>query len=166
VNRTICRPLVTALQGLGLMRGNAEEAVAAGAHALFMPHGLGHMPGPDVHDMEDPGEESVGYDDKIHRSEQFGISTMRLGRELREGFALTVEPGIYFIPDLIGQWKNAARHAEFIKYIKLSGDMDFGGLRLEDDLLVTAGGNRLLGKPIPLRIDEVASRADGSRADI
>ncbi|MGW8311849.1 MAG: aminopeptidase P family protein [Desulfuromonadales bacterium] len=166
VHRAVCLTLVTALQGLGLMRGDAEEAVAAGAHALFMPHGLGHMLGLDVHDMEDLGEEYVGYDDKIQRSNQFGTSALRLGRELREGYVLTVEPGIYFIPALIEQWKSAARHANFINYTKLSGYMDFGGLRLEDDLLVTAGGNRLLGsKPIPIKIDELQSRMDISHGN-
>jgi Xaa-Pro aminopeptidase len=155
VHRAVCRALVVALQDLDLMRGDAEQAVAAGAHALFMPHGLGHMLGLDVHDMEDLGEDYVGYDDTFRRSNQFGTSALRLGRELREGFALTVEPGVYFIPALIEQWKNAARHAEFINYNKLSEYLGFGGVRLEDDILVTAGGNRLLGKPIPIRIEEI-----------
>lgn len=162
VHRAVCRTLVAALKDLELMRGDAEQAVAAGAHALFMPHGLGHMLGLDVHDMEDLGEDYVGYDDKIHRSSQFGTSALRLGRELREGFVLTVEPGLYFIPALIEKWKNAGWHAEFINYTKLSGYLDFGGIRLEDDLLVTAGGNRLLGKPIPVGIDEIESRTGES----
>ncbi len=166
VHRDVCRTLVTALQDLELMRGDAEQAVAEGAHALFMPHGLGHMLGLDVHDMEDLGEDYVGYDDTIHRSNQFGTSALRLGRELREGFVLTVEPGLYFIPALIEKWKNADRHAEFINYTKLSEYLDFGGLRLEDDLLVTAGGNRLLGKPIPVGIDEIESRTGESPGNL
>ena len=166
VHRDVCRILVAALQDLDLMRGDAEQAVAAGAHALFMPHGLGHMLGLDVHDMEDLGEDYVGYDDKIQRSNQFGTSALRLGRELREGFVLTVEPGLYFIPPLIEKWKNADRHAEFINYTKLSEYLDFGGLRLEDDILVTADGNRLLGRPIPVEIAEIESRAGESPGNI
>jgi Xaa-Pro aminopeptidase len=148
------------------MRGDAEQAVALGAHALFMPHGLGHMLGLDVHDMEDLGEDYVGYDEKIRRSSQFGLSALRLGRVLEEGFVLTVEPGLYFIPSLIEQWKNADRHAEFINYTKLSEYLDFGGIRLEDDLLVTAGGNRLLGRPIPLSMDAIESRTGRSLDDV
>ncbi len=166
VHRAVCRTLVAALQDLELMRGDVEQAVAAGAHALFMPHGLGHMLGLDVHDMEDLGEDYVGYDDKIRRSSQFGTSALRLGRELREGFVLTVEPGLYFIPPLIEKWKNAAQHAEFINYTKLSEYLDFGGVRVEDDILVTAEGNRLLGRPIPVEIAEIESRAGESPGNI
>lgn len=158
VHLAACRTLVEGLQSLGLMQGNIEQAVATGAHALFMPHGLGHQLGLDVHDMEDLGEDYVGYDDKIQRSTQFGTSGLRLGRELQEGFVLTVEPGIYFIPKLIEQWKETGRHAEFINYAKLTEYLDFGGIRLEDDLLVTKGGNRLLGRPIPLQIDGIESK--------
>ena len=166
VHRATCRTLVSGLQDLQLMRGDAERAVALGAHALFMPHGLGHMLGLDVHDMEDLGEGYVGYDEKIRRSSQFGLSALRLGRVLEEGFVLTVEPGLYFIPSLIEQWKNADRHAEFINYTKLSEYLDFGGIRLEDDLLVTAGGNRLLGRPIPLSMDAIESRTGRSLDDV
>ncbi len=158
VHLAACRTLVEGLHSLGLMQGNVDQAVAAGAQALFMPHGLGHMLGLDVHDMEDLGEDYVGYDDRIQRSTQFGTSGLRLGRELQEGFVLTVEPGIYFIPKLIEQWQEADQHAEFINYARLTEYLDFGGIRLEDDLLVTKEGNRLLGRPIPLQIDEIESK--------
>lgn len=158
VHLAACRTLVEGLQALELMRGDVDQAVAAGAHALFMPHGLGHMLGLDVHDMEELGEDYVGYAGKIQRSTQFGLSGLRLGRELQEGFVLTVEPGIYFIPKLIESWQAEGRHAEFINYAKLSEYLEFGGIRLEDDLLVTRQGNRLLGQPIPLQIDEVENR--------
>ena len=158
IHLSTCKVLVAGLKALGLMRGDEEQAVAAGAHALFMPHGLGHMLGLDVHDMEDLGEDYVGYDENICRSKQFGTSALRLGRELMEGFTLTVEPGLYFIPALIEQWKNAGRHAEFINYIKLSEYAGCTGVRLEDDLLVTAGGNRLLGRPIPIEIETIENR--------
>jgi len=158
VHLAACRTLVEGLQSLGLMRGDIDRAVTAGAHALFMPHGLGHMLGLDVHDMENLGEDYVGYDDKTERSTQFGTSGLRLGRELQEGFVLTVEPGIYFIPKLIEQWQATGQHAEFINYAKLTEYLDFGGIRLEDDILVTGTGNRLLGRPIPLQIAEIENR--------
>jgi Xaa-Pro aminopeptidase len=166
VHRAVCRTLVTSLQDLKLMRGDADQAVTAGAHALFMPHGLGHMLGLDVHDMEDLGEDYVGYDDQTRRSSQFGTAALRLGRELREGFVLTVEPGLYFIPALIAQWKKAGRHAEFINYTKLSEYLTFGGIRLEDDLLVTAGGNRLLGTPIPINMHDIERRTGQAPGDV
>ncbi|MEA3544157.1 MAG: Xaa-Pro aminopeptidase [Thermodesulfobacteriota bacterium] len=155
VHLAACRTLVEGLYSLGLMQGDLDQAVAIGAHALFMPHGLGHMLGLDVHDMEVLGEDDVGYDDKVQRSTQFGLSGLRLGRELRDGFVLTVEPGIYFIPKLIEQWKNEARHTDFINYNQLIKYLDFGGIRLEDDILVTKEGNRLLGRPIPLIDNEI-----------
>ncbi len=162
IHLAACRTLVEGLQSLGLMQGDVDQAIAAGAHALFMPHGLGHMLGLDVHDMEELGEDYVGYDDNIQRSTQFGTSGLRLGRELQKGFVLTVEPGIYFIPKLIEQWKKAGRHAEFINYAKLTEYVDFGGIRLEDDILVLQEGNRLLGRPIPLQIDEIEKRTGES----
>ncbi len=158
IHLAACRTLVDGLRSLGLMQGDIEQAVAAGAHALFMPHGLGHMLGLDVHDMEDLGENYVGYDNKIQRSTQFGLSGLRLGRELQERFVLTVEPGVYFIPKLIDQWEKTGCHAEFVNYAKLTEYLNFGGIRLEDDILVTQEGNRLLGRPIPLRIDEIEKR--------
>ncbi|MCD6581237.1 MAG: aminopeptidase P family protein [Desulfuromusa sp.] len=159
IHLAACRTLVEGLQSLGLMRGDIDQTVAAGAHALFMPHGLGHQLGLDVHDMEELGEDYVGYNGKVSRSPQFGLSGLRLGRELQENFVLTVEPGIYFIPRLIEQWKIEARHSDFINYNQLIKYLDFGGIRLEDDILVTKEGNRLLGQPIPLQIEAIESRA-------
>lgn len=155
VHLDVCRILVDGLKELGLMQGSTEQAVAAGAHALFMPHGLGHMIGLDVHDMEDLGEDFVGYNNTIKRSNQFGTSRLRLGRELEENFAVTVEPGIYFIPALIERWQKDQLNHKFINFSRLESYLDFGGIRLEDDVLVTAKGNRLLGKSLPLKIDEL-----------
>jgi len=155
VHLAASRTLVAGLQSLGIMVGDADEAVAAGAHALFMPHGLGHQLGLDVHDMEDLGEEYVSYDNKVCRSTQFGLSGLRLGRELQEGFVLTVEPGIYFIPELITRWKNEGLHADYINYVKLEKYLRLGGIRLEDDILVTGSGSRVLGHPIPLQVEEI-----------
>jgi Xaa-Pro aminopeptidase len=162
VHLAACRTLVAGLQALGIMAGATDEAVAAGAHALFMPHGLGHQLGLDVHDMEDLGEDYVGYDDQIRRSTQFGLSGLRLGRALQEGFVLTVEPGIYFIPELINRWKNEKRHADYINYAKLEEYSSFGGIRLEDDVLVTGSGSRALGRQIPLQMEEVERIVGGS----
>jgi Xaa-Pro aminopeptidase len=134
---------------LGLMRGDSAEAVAQGAHALFFPHGLGHMLGLDVHDMEALGEDFVGYDHEFRRSAQFGLSGLRMARRLRPGFVMTVEPGIYFIPALIGQWREARRLEEFINYEALEAYLDFGGIRIEDDVLVTEHGHEVLSAAIP-----------------
>ncbi|PPK87481.1 Xaa-Pro aminopeptidase [Neolewinella xylanilytica] len=139
------RIITEGLKDLGLMKGDAGEAVAAGAHALFYPHGLGHMIGLDVHDMEDLGEDYVGYDDTIRRSELFGTRNLRLGRALREGFTVTVEPGIYFIPKLIDRWEADGKHREFINYDALEGYRNFGGIRLEDNVVVTSDNCRVLG---------------------
>ncbi len=139
------RIITSGLKALGLMQGDVDEAVAAGAHALFMPHGLGHMIGLDVHDMEDLGEDLVGYDDTTVRSQQFGTRSLRLGRELATGFALTVEPGIYFIPALIDQWRADGTCSAFINFSALDAYRDFGGIRLEDNVVVTDGGSRVLG---------------------
>lgn len=151
------RVLANGLKDLGLMKGDTEEAIKKGAHALFMPHGLGHMMGLDVHDMEGLGEDFVGYDDKTHRSTIFGTAFLRLGRELQKGFVLTVEPGCYFIPALIDQWKSQKKHEAFINYEKVEKMKSFGGIRIEDDLLVTEDGHRLLGKPIPKTVAEIES---------
>jgi len=145
------------LTALGLMRGDPAEAVAAGAHALFFPHGLGHMLGLDVHDMESLGEDHVGYDDEFRRSAQFGLSGLRMGRRLRPGFVLTVEPGIYFIPALIAQWRTQGRLAEFINYEALDDYLDFGGIRIEDDVLVTEGGAEVLSAAIPKAVDALCA---------
>lgn len=143
------------LKDLGLMRGNTHEAVRSGAHALFFPHGLGHMLGLDVHDMEDLGEDYVGYDDTIQRNPIFGFKSLRLGRKLESGFVLTVEPGIYFIPELITMWESEKRHANFINYPALGAYLDFGGIRIEDNILITQEGHRVLGDYIPKSIAEV-----------
>ena len=143
------------LKDLGIMKGNIDEAVAAGAHALFYPHGLGHMLGLDVHDMEGLGENNVGYNNEIKRATQFGIAYLRLGRKLQENFVITVEPGCYFIPDLIDIWKAENKLADFINYDKVETYRSFGGIRLEDDILVTTNGARVLGKPIPKTVAEV-----------
>jgi len=149
------RTIANGLKELGLMKGDMDEAVARGAHALFFPHGLGHMLGLDVHDMEGLGENNVGYDPTISRSDQFGLAFLRLARKLEPGFVLTDEPGIYFIPALIDQWKGENIFTEFINYEKVETYKDFGGIRIEDDVLVTSDGYRVLGKPIPKTVAEV-----------
>lgn len=149
-----CRVLVEDLRSVGLMRGNPSSAVEAGAHALFFPHGIGHMLGLDVHDMEDLGD-IVGYTKQEKRSEQFGLSFLRLSRPLEPGFVLTVEPGIYFIPALIDRWMDESLHNEFINYSKLEGFRNFGGIRIEDDILVTTTGARVLGPEIPKTVQQV-----------
>lgn len=149
------KTIASGLKDLGLMKGNVDEAVAAGAHALFMPHGLGHMMGLDVHDMEGLGEDQVGYDDEVQRSDQFGLAFLRLGRRLQKGFVITNEPGIYFIPSLIDMWKEEGKFTDFINYEKVETYKDFGGIRIEDDLLITENGCEVLGKPIPKTVAEI-----------
>jgi len=143
------------LKELGLMKGNVDDAVDKGAHALFFPHGLGHMMGLDVHDMENLGENYVGYNRTTKRSNQFGLAYLRLAKELQPGFVVTVEPGIYFIPQLIENWKKERKHTKFINYKKVEEYLDFGGIRIEDDVLVTNDGHKVLGKPIPKTVKEV-----------
>jgi Xaa-Pro aminopeptidase len=152
---TAARTIAAGLMDLGIMKGDPDAAVAAGAHALFFPHGLGHMMGMDVHDMENVGEDHVGYDEKIKRSSQFGLAFLRLGRTLEEGFVITVEPGIYFIPQLIDTWRKEGTCAEFINFDEADNYKDFGGIRIEDDFLITADGYRLLGDPVPKSVKEV-----------
>ncbi len=147
--------LGSALKELGLIKGNIQDAVNCGTMGLFMPHGLGHMMGLDVHDMENYGENYVGYDKKNIRSTQFGLSSLRLGRELQEGFVITNEPGCYFIPALIDKWRSENKCSDFINYDMLEKYKDFGGIRIEDDLLVTRDGCRLLGKYIPKTVAEI-----------
>ena len=149
------RTLVDGLKKLGLMKGDTATAVENGAHALFQPHGLGHMMGLDVHDMEGLGEDFVGYDDKTKRSTLFGTAYLRLAKELKPGFVLTVEPGCYFIPALIDKWKSQKLHSEFINYDEVEKYRDFGGIRIEDDILVTETGHRVLGKPIPKTVEDI-----------
>jgi Xaa-Pro aminopeptidase len=139
------------------MKGNAQEAVAAGAHTLFFQCGLGHMIGLDVHDMEDLGEQYVGYDDHLKKSKEFGWKSLRLGKALQAGFTLTVEPGIYIIPELIDRWKAEQKHASFINYNLLNDYRSFGGIRIEDNFLITATGSKKLGKTLPKLAEEIES---------
>lgn len=145
------------LADVGVMRGDPAEAVAAGAHALFFPHGLGHMLGLDPHDMESLGEDFVGYDDEFRRSAQFGLSGLRMGRRLQPGFVMTVEPGIYFIPALIDLWRKEGRLVQFINYDALDSYREFGGIRVEDDVLVTEKGAEVLSMAIPKTVDDVCA---------
>ena len=155
VHLLAAKVMAAGLKELGLMKGDVNEAVAEGAHALFFPHGLGHMMGLDVHDMEGLGEDWVGYDEEITRSDQFGLAYLRLGKRLKPGYVLTAEPGIYFIPALIDQWKAAGRFTDFIDYDRVETYRNFGGIRIEDDVLVTDSGHRVLGTPIPKTVEEV-----------
>lgn len=148
------KTIMDGLKDLGFVRGDTMEAVKAGAAALFMPCGLGHMMGLDVHDMENLGEVYVGYNGQP-KSTQFGRKSLRLGRELEPGFVLTIEPGVYFIPELIDLWRGQGKFTEFINYEKVATYKDFSGIRNEEDYLITTDGARLLGKKIPLHTDEV-----------
>ena len=148
------RVIINGLKDLGIMTGNVEDAITNGAHALFFPCGVGHMMGLDVHDMEDLGEVYVGYDG-VPKSTQFGLKSLRLGRKLEPGFVLTIEPGIYFIPHLIDQWKANKHNTEYINFTKLEEYRSFGGLRNEEDFLITTTGYELLGKPKPKTIADV-----------
>ena len=152
-----CEKLVEGLQQIGLMKGNAKEAVMEGAHALFFPCGLGHMMGLDVHDMENLGEQYVGYTDALKKSTQFGLKSLRLGRALEPGFVVTVEPGLYFIKELIDQWNTQQKFTDFINYDQLDRYKDFGGIRVEEDFLITSNGHRLLGKELPKSPEEIES---------
>lgn len=152
----VCRLMTERLKELGLMKGDTEEAVQAGAHAMFLPHGLGHNMGMDVHDMESLGQIYVGFDDETRPSTQFGTNCLRMGRRLEEGYVVTDEPGIYFIPALIDDWKAKGHCKEFINFDKLETYKDFGGIRLEDDVLITKDGCRFLGnKRIPYHPKDV-----------
>lgn len=156
VHFDVCRLMTNRLKELGLMKGDTEEALRAGAHALFLPHGLGHMMGMDVHDMEGLGQTNVGYDDEVRPSSQFGTASLRFARKLELGFVVTDEPGIYFIPDLIDLWKREGHNAEFLNFEEIEKFKDFGGIRIEDDVLITENGCRFLGEQrIPYHMDEV-----------
>ena len=147
VHFDVCRLMTDRLKELGLMRGDTEEAVRAGAHAMFLPHGLGHMMGMDVHDMEGLGQIYVGFDEETRPNlEQFGTNCLRMGRRLEKGFVVTDEPGIYFIPALIDNWRASGHCAEFLNFDLLEKYKDFGGIRIEDDVLITDDGCRFLGK--------------------
>jgi Xaa-Pro aminopeptidase len=156
VHFTACRTIFDGMKALGIMKGDTEEALEAGAHAMVMPHGIGHMMGMDVHDMENLGEAFVGYAGE-ERSTQFGLKSLRLTRPLEPGFVLTIEPGIYFIPQLMDVWKAEGRLAEFINYDELNKWRDFGGVRNEEDYLVTLDGARRLGPRKPQTVAELES---------
>lgn len=154
VHLTACRTIGEGLREIGLMKGDINEAVNEGAHAMFFPCGTGHMMGLDVHDMEDLGEVYVGYEGQP-KSTLFGLKSLRLARELKPGFVITIEPGIYFIPQLIDSWKAEKKFEDFINYEELEKYRDFGGLRNEEDFLITENGARLLGKYIPTTVEEI-----------
>ena len=159
VHFAVCRMMTERLKELGLMKGDTDEAVRAGAHAMFLPHGLGHMMGMDVHDMEGLGQIYVGFDNETRPNlEQFGTNCLRMGRKLEEGFVVTDEPGIYFIPALIDEWKAKKHCEEFLCFDKLETYKDFGGIRIEDDVLITKDGCRFMGqKRIPYHPAELES---------
>lgn len=159
VHLLACRTLASDLRDMGLMKGDVDAAVQAGAHAMFFQCGLGHMMGLDVHDMEGLGEQHVGYDDTFTRSPQFGLKSLRMARPLAPGMVMTIEPGIYVIPHLIDLWKAEKKFAEFIDYAALEKFRGFGGIRVEDDVVVTREGCRVLGPRIPIEIDEVEALA-------
>jgi len=162
VHFTAARVIAEGMKDLGLMRGNTDEALAAGAHAMFFPCGVGHMMGLDVHDMEDLGEIHVGWAGKA-KSTQFGLKSLRLGRELEPGFVVTVEPGIYFIPQLMDLWRSRGHCAEFLDFDALDEWRDFGGVRNEEDYLITEDGARRLGRAKPKTIEEIETlRSTGS----
>ena len=156
VHLAVCRLMTERLQALGLMKGDVDASVAAGAHALFLPHGLGHAMGMDVHDMEALGQVNVGYDEETRPSDQFGLASLRFGRRLEVGHVVTDEPGIYFIPDLIDLWRAEGTNRDFLNFDAIEGYKDFGGIRIEDDLLITADGCRFLGtERVPYHSDDV-----------
>jgi len=159
VHRRTAVALMEGLKELGLVKGDPQEAVAAGAHTMFFPCGVGHMMGLDVHDMEALGEDYVGYTGTIRRNPEFGWRYLRLAKAIEPGFVITVEPGIYFIPQLIDQWRAGKKHRRFIKYDKVEEYRDFHGIRIEDNILVTANGCRILGRPIPKTIEDVEAMA-------
>ena len=150
-----CRVIASGMKDLGFMKGDIEEAVASGAHALFMPHGLGHMMGLDVHDVESLGENYVGYNDEVKRSTQFGLRSLRFALPYKPGHVFTVEPGIYFIPELVAKWKAEGINKAFINFEKVESYLDFGGIRIEDDVLITPSGSRMLGKTAPKTVAEI-----------
>ncbi|HOY18244.1 MAG TPA: aminopeptidase P family protein [Haliscomenobacter sp.] len=147
--------ITNGLKSLGLMQGDTDEIVHSGAHALFFPHGLGHMIGLDVHDMEDLGEKYTGYHEGLERSTQFGLKSLRMARTLEPGFVMTIEPGIYFIPELIDRWQQEGRFNQYINYAALAAYRGFSGIRIEDDVLVTQDEPRVLGPGIPKEIGEI-----------
>ncbi len=162
VHQKMSAVLAQGLVDLGILKGDVQEIVAAGAHSLMMPHGLGHAMGMDTHDMEDLGQIYVGYDDNYRPSSQFGLGSLRFGKMLETGHVVSNEPGLYFIPALIEKWKNEGTNAQFINFDKLKDYYDFGGIRLEDDVLITEDGARLLGsKRLPITVEEVEEAMRG-----
>ncbi|MFI5160789.1 MAG: aminopeptidase P family protein [Sphingobacteriales bacterium] len=156
IHLAACQKLVEGLKQAGIMKGDPAEAVEAGAHTMFFQCGLGHMLGMDTHDMEDLGEPYVGYTEELKKETSiFGLKSLRLGRELEAGFVLTVEPGIYIIPELIDRWQAEKKYADFINYYKLNTYRDFGGIRIEDNFLITNNGSQLLGKYLPKSLKEI-----------
>lgn len=155
VHKLAARVMVEGMTALGFFQGDADAIVESGAYAIAFPHGLGHQIGLDVHDMEGLGEDMVGYGEGVERSALFGLGYLRLGKVLKAGMVLTVEPGIYFIPALIDAWQAEGRHSQYIRYETFRQYRDFGGIRIEDDVLVTEQGSRVLGAPIPKTADEV-----------
>lgn len=159
-----CLSLAEGLKSMGLMKGDMQEAVAKGAHALFFQCGTGHMMGLDVHDMEDLGEQYVGYTDElIKNTTQFGLKSLRLGKELQSGYVLTVEPGLYFIPELIDKWKAENQFSEYINYDKVGQYRNFGGIRVEDDYVITDTGFRKLGKDLAITVEDVEAVRQGDK---
>jgi Xaa-Pro aminopeptidase len=150
-----CEKLTEGLQQLGIMKGDAKEAVSMGAHALFFPCGLGHMMGLDTHDMENLGEQYVGYNDEIKKSTQFGLKSLRLAKPLEEGFVVTVEPGLYFNPALIDEWEANNQFGSFINYDKLKAYRNLTGIRVEEDFVITQNGSRVLGNPLAKTANEI-----------
>jgi len=164
VHLETAKVMATGLRELGLMKGNIEDAVREGAHALFFPHGLGHMIGLDVHDMEDLDDNLVGYDHETTRSTQFGLKALRMGRKLQAGHVVTVEPGLYFIPALIEQWSKEGRFKDYINYDKLQQYLGFGGIRIEDNFVITENGASLLGPSIAKEARDVEFLMNSGRA--
>jgi Xaa-Pro aminopeptidase len=157
VHLLACEKLVDGLKQIGLMKGDSHEAVINNAHTLFFQCGLGHMLGLDIHDMENLGEQFVGYDETITKSKEFGLKSLRLAKALEPGFVLTVEPGLYFIPALMDIWKAENKHSSFINYDKLEKFRSFGGIRIEEDFVITSTGSRVLGEPLPKGVPEIES---------
>ncbi len=159
VHLLACRSLAEDLKAIGCMKGDLDAAVREGAHAMFFQCGLGHMMGFDVHDMEGLGEQYVGYDTTAARSTQFGLKSLRMGRALEPGMVMTVEPGIYMIPTLMDKWKAEGKFTDFLNYDVIDTFRSFGGIRVEDDIVITETGHRILGKRIPIEMEEVEALA-------
>ena len=160
------RTLIEGLKTVGLMKGDVDAALEVGAQALFMPHGLGHAMGLDVHDMESFGENYVGYGEKTRRSTVPGHRSLRFGKELKTGMVISNEPGCYFIPALIDKWRGEKLHTDFINYDAVEKMKGFGGIRVEDDILITDNGCRVLGKPVPKTVSEIETVMGATREKV